>query len=322
MKLNALLMTDKVADQKVYPLFDGGEAFFDYLQNERRLAPLTLENYRRDLQKVICYCHEHEIDSWQRLDVHHVRGVVAQLHRRGLGGRSLQRLLSALRTLFNYLLREGVVKNNPVQGVSAPKTARKLPKTLDVDQVSQLLNVDDNDPLALRDRTMMELIYSSGLRLAELAGLNINDIDRCDALVRITGKGSKTRIVPVGRYALAALDKWLQCRAGLVDVDNPALFVGKAGRRLGHRAIQLRLREWAIQRGLPEALHPHMLRHSFASHMLESSGDLRAVQELLGHADISTTQIYTHLDFQHLARVYDKAHPRAKKRSSSTSDKE
>jgi len=295
-------------------LFAGGEAFSDYLQNERRLAPLTLENYRRDLQKVLCYCHEQGIDDWQRLDVHHVRGLVAQLHRRGLGGRSLQRLLSALRSLFNYLLREGVVNTNPVQGVSAPKTARKLPKTLDVDQVSQLLNVDDNDPLALRDRAMMELIYSSGLRLAELAGLNINDIDQCDALVRITGKGSKTRVVPVGRYALSALDKWLKSRAGLADIDNPALFVAKTGRRLGHRAIQLRLREWAIQRGLSEALHPHMLRHSFASHMLESSGDLRAVQELLGHADISTTQIYTHLDFQHLAKVYDEAHPRAKKK--------
>ncbi|MCF6322883.1 MAG: tyrosine recombinase XerC [Gammaproteobacteria bacterium] len=308
-------MTGKIEHPKAYPLFDGGEAFFDYLKNERRLSPLTLESYRRDLQKVVCYCHEQDIDGWQWLDVHHVRAVVAQLHRRGLGGRSLQRLLSALRTLFNYLLREGVVKNNPVLGVSAPKTARKLPRTLDVDQVSQLLNVDEMEPLALRDRTMMELIYSSGLRLAELAGLDINDIDQRDAVVRITGKGRKTRIVPVGRYALAALDKWLQCRAGLVDVDNPALFVGKTGRRLGHRAIQLRLREWAIQRGLPETLHPHMLRHSFASHMLESSGDLRAVQELLGHADISTTQIYTHLDFQHLAKVYDSAHPRAKKKS-------
>ena len=307
-------MTDKAEHQKAHLLFDGGEAFFDYLKNERRLSQLTLENYRRDLRKVMCYCHEQQIDSWQRLDVHHVRGLVAQLHRRGLGGRSLQRLLSALRTLFNYLLREGMVSSNPAQGVSAPKTARKLPKTLAVDQLGQLLDVNENDPLAVRDKTMMELIYSSGLRLAELAGLNINDIDRRDAVVRITGKGSKTRIVPIGRYALAALDKWLKCRAGLVDIDNPALFVGQAGRRLGHRAIQLRLREWAIQRGLPESLHPHMLRHSFASHMLESSGDLRAVQELLGHADISTTQIYTHLDFQHLAKVYDKAHPRAKKK--------
>ena len=309
-------MTDKTEHPKAYPLFDGGEAFFDYLQNERRLSPLTLENYRRDLQKVMCYCHEQKIESWQQIDVHHVRGVVAQLYRRGLGGRSLQRLLSALRTLFNYLLRESMVKNNPAQGVSAPRSPRKLPKTLDVDQVAQLLDVDDNDPLVVRDRAMMELIYSCGLRLAELAGLDINDVDRHDAVVRITGKGSKTRLVPVGRYALAALDKWLKCRAVMTESANPALFVGKTGRRLGHRAIQLRLRQWAVARGLPEALHPHMLRHSFASHMLESSGDLRAVQELLGHADISTTQIYTHLDFQHLARVYDKAHPRAKKRSS------
>lgn len=300
---------------KASPLFEGGEAFFDYLQNERRLSSLTLQSYRRDLQKVMRYCQEQNIDGWQRLDVHHVRGLVAQLHRRGLGGRSLQRLLSALRTLFNYLLREGVVKNNPVQGVSAPKTPRKLPKTLDVDQLNQLLESDETDLLAIRDCTMMELIYSSGLRLAELAGLDINDIDSRDAVVRITGKGSKTRVVPVGRHALAALERWLKCRAAWVAPDNMALFVGKSGRRLGHRAIQLRLREWAVRRGLPEALHPHMLRHSFASHMLESSGDLRAVQELLGHADISTTQIYTHLDFQHLAKVYDQAHPRARKRT-------
>ncbi len=308
--------------QKASPLFEGGEAFFDYLRNERRLSSLTLQNYRRDLQKVMSYCQEQKIDGWQRLDVHHVRGLVAQLHRRGLGGRSLQRLLSALRTLFNYLLREGVVKNNPVQGIRAPRTPRKLPKTLDVDQLSQLLENDETDLLAVRDRTMMELIYSSGLRLAELAGLDINDIDVRDAVVRITGKGSKTRVVPVGRHALAALAHWLKCRAELVAPDNRALFVGKSGRRLGHRAIQLRLREWAVRRGLPEALHPHMLRHSFASHMLESSGDLRAVQELLGHADISTTQIYTHLDFQHLARVYDQAHPRARKRSTSKPDED
>ncbi len=315
-------MTAKVAQKKASSLFEGGEAFFDYLQNERRLSSLTLQNYRRDLQKVVAYCQEQNIDGWQRIDVHHVRALVAQLHRRGLAGRSLQRLLSALRTLFNYLLREGVVKNNPVQGVRAPKTTRQLPRTLDVDQVNQLLAHDETDPLAIRDRTMMELIYSSGLRLAELAGLDINDIDRRDAVVRITGKGSKTRVVPVGRHALAALERWLKCRAAWVTPDNSALFVGKRGRRLGHRAIQLRLREWAVRHGLPEALHPHMLRHSFASHMLESSGDLRAVQELLGHADISTTQIYTHLDFQHLARVYDQAHPRARKRSTSVPEED
>ncbi len=305
-----------MADSKASPLFEGGEAFFNYLKNERRLSPLTLENYRRDLRKVVSYCREQRIESWQQLDLHHVRRLVAQLHRRGLGGRSLQRLLSALRSLFNYLLREGAVKHNPAQGVRAPKVARKLPKTLDVDQMNQLLDAGESDPLALRDRAMMELIYSSGLRLAELAGLNLADIDPCDAVIRITGKGGKTRIVPVGRHALAALAGWLQCRAEWVSTDNSALFISKRGRRLGHRAIQLRLRAWAVQRGLAESLYPHMLRHSFASHLLESSGDLRAVQELLGHADISTTQIYTHLDFQHLARVYDRAHPRAKRVSS------
>lgn len=313
-------MNGEADQQKASPLFAGGEAFFDYLKNERRLSPLTQQHYRRDLQKVMRYCRQQEINDWHQLDVHHVRALVAQLHRRGLGGRSLQRLLSSLRALFNYLMREGVVKKNPVVGVSAPKNARKLPRVLDVDQMGHLLAIDERDPLALRDRAMMELIYSSGLRLAELAGLDLGDIDQRDAVVRVTGKGSKTRIVPIGSHALAALQRWLRCRAEFVVAGNMALFVGKSGRRLGHRAIQLRLREWAIKRGLPESLHPHMLRHSFASHMLESSGDLRAVQELLGHADISTTQIYTHLDFQHLARVYDQAHPRAKKRSSSDPD--
>lgn len=307
-------------EKRACQLFEGGEAFFDYLQNERRLSPLTQQHYRRDLQKVMVYCHAQQIDHWQRLDVHHVRTLVAQLHRRGLGGSSLQRLLSTLRTLFNYLLREGVVKNNPVQGLSAPKTARKLPKTLDVDQLNQLLESDETDLLAIRDRALLELIYSSGLRLAELAALDIGDIDRRDAVVRITGKGNKMRVVPVGRHALAALERWFHCRTELVATDNTALFVSRSGRRLSHRAIQYRVREWAVRSGLPEVLHPHMLRHSFASHLLESSGDLRAVQELLGHADISTTQIYTHLDFQHLAKVYDQAHPRAKKRSLSGKD--
>jgi integrase/recombinase XerC len=296
------------------PTDEGIAKFLDYLRYERRLAPLTLENYRRDLAKVSQYCLKHHIDSWRQLDVHRIRTFVAEQHRRGLGGRSIQRGLSALRTLFNFLIREGEVSSNPVNGVRAPKSARKLPDVLDVDQVGHLLNITGNDDLARRDRAMMELIYSSGLRLSELVNLDINDIDLADAMVRITGKGGKTRVVPIGRYAHEAITKWLASRNSLVGDDEPALFVSRRGGRMTPRAVQLRMQEWAIKQGISTRVHPHMLRHSFASHLLESSGDLRAVQELLGHADISTTQIYTHLDFQQLAKAYDQAHPRAKKR--------
>jgi len=299
---------------------EGIEKFLDYLRYERRLAPLTLENYRRDLGKVRHYCVKHQVSTWRQVDVHRIRTFVAEQHRKGLGGRSIQRILSALRTLFRFLLREGVVSSNPVNGVRAPKTPRRLPDVLDVDQVGHLLNITDEDDLARRDLAMMELIYSSGLRLSELVNLNIDDIDFGDAMVRITGKGSKTRVVPVGRYAFDAIRKWLTCRESLV-VDNdevPALFISRQGRRLSPRAVQLRIQEWVIKQGVSTNVHPHMLRHSFASHLLESSGDLRAIQELLGHADISTTQIYTHLDFQQLAKAYDEAHPRAKKRSGTT----
>ena len=293
---------------------EGIEKFLDHLRYERRLAPLTLENYRRDLGKASQYCLNHQMKNWRSLDVHHIRSFVAEQHRQGLGGRSIQRVLSALRTLFNFLIREGEVSSNPVNGVRAPKSARKLPDVLDVDQVGHLLNITGNDDLARRDHAMMELIYSSGLRLSELVNLNVNDIDLGDAMVRVSGKGGKTRVVPVGRYAHEAITKWLACRNSLVGNDEPALFVSRRGGRLTPRAVQLRMREWAIKQGISTRVHPHMLRHSFASHLLESSGDLRAVQELLGHADISTTQIYTHLDFQQLAKAYDQAHPRAKKR--------
>jgi integrase/recombinase XerC len=298
----------------------GGEAlqwlerFFAYLHNERRLSPHTLTNYRRDLNHLLSFCQEQAISGWEAIDSFAVRRYVAWRHHKGLGGRSLQRELSAIRSFYNYLLREQVVGSNPAVGVPAPKAQKRLPRALDVDQTSHLLAIDETSPLALRDRAMMELIYSSGLRLAELVSLDTDSIDTADATVRITGKGGKTRVVPVGRAALAAVAAWLKQRGQLAPLEERALFVSQHGRRIAPRSVQQRLRQWAQKQGLRSRVHPHMLRHSFASHILESSGDLRAVQELLGHADIATTQIYTHLDFQHLAKVYDQAHPRARKR--------
>jgi len=288
--------------------------FLKHLEHERRLSPRTVENYHRDLLKIQQYCTDRHIDHWPALDIHHVRALVAGLHRQGLHGRTIARLLSALRSLFRYLLREGEVTHNPAEGVSAPKAKRPLPKVLDVDQVDRLLDIRGKEPLTLRDRAMMELMYSSGLRLAELAGLNLNDVDLRDALVTVTGKGSKTRVLPVGKQALASINDWLRVREGLARPDESALFTNRNGGRLARRSIEARMRQWGLRQGLDAKVHPHRLRHSFASHMLESSQDLRAVQELLGHADIGTTQIYTHLDFQHLAQVYDSAHPRAKRK--------
>lgn len=291
------------------------ERFIHHLQHERRLSPLTCENYRRDLASLSLHCDQEGVDQWQGVDAHLMRRYVAARHRRGIGPRSLQRALSAIRSFYHYLLREGEVGHNPAIGIPAPKAARKLPQTLDVDQVAGLMEIPGDDPLTVRDRAMLELTYSCGLRLAELLSLNLGDVDFGDATARVTGKGNKTRILPVGRQARQALREWLKARAGVQsDPEEQALFLSRRGTRLSHRGFQERLRYWARRQGTPGRIHPHLLRHSFASHLLESSGDLRAVQELLGHADISTTQIYTHVDFQHLARVYDQAHPRAKKR--------
>lgn len=290
------------------------DGFLDSLV-QRRYSPLTIKNYRRDLAIFFGQCQTLALDHWRQFDEHHVRAFIAQQHRSGLGGRSLQRLLSALRSLFRYMLDQGLIKNNPASDVKAPKAGRKLPVLLDVDQMQQLLAAKQSDVLAVRDQALMELVYSSGLRLAEVASLDINDIDTADKTVRVTGKGSKTRVIPVGDLALQALQQWRQRRVELAAIEESALFVSRQGRRLSHRAIQARLSYWARQQGLSNHVHPHMLRHSFASHLLESSGDLRAVQELLGHADIATTQIYTHVDFQHLASVYDQAHPRARRRT-------
>jgi len=293
------------------------ERFLSHLAHERRLSQHTVDNYKRDLLKLQAFCDGRGIKDWPALDVHAVRGYVGALHRKAMNGRSIQRALSALRSFYTYLLREKQVRHNPARGITAPRAPRSLPRTLDVDQVGQLLNIEGSDVLTCRDRAILELLYSSGLRLAELAGLDLEDLDLKDALVRVTGKGNRVRVVPVGRYARRALQQWLAQRKALAADNEPALFLGRHGRRLSRRAIQQRLRHWGIRQGLNTHVHPHRLRHSFASHLLESSGDLRAVQELLGHANIGTTQIYTHLDFQHLAEVYDKAHPRARKKSSS-----
>lgn len=290
------------------------EQYLDYLRNERRLSPRTLESYKRDLNAALAWLEKQRLADWGALTQHHIRQYIASRHRGGLSAKSLHRELSSLRGLFNYLIREQQLDANPALGVRAPKVRRKLPSTLDPDQIGRLLDIDDDSPVAQRDRAIMELFYSSGLRLAELVNLDLTDLDLTEQLVEVTGKGAKTRRLPVGRLAIQALEKWLGARSLMAAQGETALFVGVRGRRISRGTIQRQLHNWSIAQGTPRNVHPHLLRHSFASHLLESSGDLRAVQELLGHANISTTQIYTHLDFQHLAEVYDKAHPRAKKK--------
>jgi integrase/recombinase XerC len=288
--------------------------FFVYLENERGLSARTLDAYQRDLNQFLQFLSAEDIDSPTQVTQHHIRAFIAQRHRQGLGGKSLQRLLSAIRSLYRWLLREGHAENNPATAVRAPKSPRHLPATLDADTIGQLLNIPCDTTLAIRDKAMMELFYSSGLRLSELASLCWSQLDLPSGMVTVTGKGNRSRMVPVGRVASQALIEWRKARVEFVSFEEPHVFVSQRGNPIAVRTIQSRIRHWAKHQGMPQNVYPHLLRHSFASHMLESSGDLRAVQELLGHADISTTQIYTHLDFQHLAKVYDKAHPRAKKK--------
>jgi len=288
--------------------------YLAHLRTERRLSPHTEAAYQRDLDALVAYCDGEKIPAWKQLDNFHIRTFAAREHRDGLNPRSVQRRLSALRGFFNYLIREKALDANPAADIRAPKAAKRLPKMLDVDQVAKLLERKPTDALSHRDLAMLELLYSSGLRLAELAGLDVADLDLADRTVRVLGKGSKTRVLPVGGKAVAALRAWLGERKALVKDGAGALFVGQNGRRLGARAIQRRIGRWAARSDLNVPVHPHLLRHSFATHLLESSRDLRGVQELLGHADISTTQVYTHLDFQHLARIYDESHPRARRR--------
>ena len=270
---------------------DALTAFFDYLHYERRLSPRTLAGYRRDLQEFLAWLNEQDASDWARVDSQHVRSYAASRHRQGLSPKSLQRHLSAIRAWFRFLLREGRVNTNPADGVRAPKVSRRLPHTLDADQLGHLMELPRDAPLDRRDRAIMELFYSSGLRLAELVGLNVADMRSSDGLLQVTGKGRKTRRLPIGRFARKAIENWLAVRPQLAKTAEPALFVSQRGSRLSSRSVEARLRQRAIEQGMPTHVHPHMLRHSFASHMLESSGDLRAVQELLGHADISTTQV-------------------------------
>jgi len=292
-------------------------AFLEHIRTVKRLSPHTLDNYKRDLNQFQIWLEEQEISQWNKVRQQHVRQYVASRHRKQASPKSLQRHLSSIRSFYNYLLSESLAKINPAQGVRAPKVNRKLPSTMNVDEVSQLLTPNSDDVLDIRDHAMMELFYSSGLRLAEMVSLNLQDFQGAPDTLEVLGKGNKTRIVPVGSMALQAVQLWLSRRAEIAAADEIALFVSKRGTRISRRSIEQRLSQQAVKHSSSQHLHPHMLRHSFASHLLESSGDLRAVQELLGHANISTTQIYTHLDFQHLAQVYDQAHPRAKRRKNS-----
>ncbi|MGB5510220.1 MAG: tyrosine recombinase XerC [Woeseiaceae bacterium] len=290
------------------------ERFIRHLETERRLSPLTCKNYRRDLETLLDYLENAGVAEWRQLDAEHVRSYSAACFRKGLGARSIQRRLSAVRTFFRYLIREKHADKNPAASVSAPKASKRLPGNLDADRMARLLDIPGKGAIVDRDRAILELLYSSGLRLAELVGLNCGDVDPHDATVRVTGKGSKERIVPVGRHALKALARWQKSRNALAGVEETALFVSNRGTRISPRSVQARVSHWARRQGIDTNVYPHLFRHSFATHMLESSHDLRGVQELLGHANIATTQVYTHLDFQHLAQIYDQTHPRARKK--------
>lgn len=286
-------------------------SYLAYLTHEKGLSPLTCENYARDIRVLLDLAGSSPLQELQPV---HVRRYVAALHGRGLGGKSIARMLSAWRGFYQYLIDRHAHVSNPCIGMKAPKSAKTLPQALSPEQAACLVEIADDSILAVRDRAMFELFYSSGLRLAELVGLNQGELDLQDATVTVTGKGSKTRIVPVGSRAIEAITAWLLMREQIAQPDERAIFLGQRGQRLTPRAIQYRIKTWAIKQGVAGNVHPHTLRHSFATHVLQSSGDLRAVQEMLGHANISTTQVYTHLDFQHLAKVYDQAHPRARKK--------
>ena len=291
--------------------------YLEFLQFERGLSPLTRENYARDITQLIKLTQEigkpTELSS---LQTNHIRRFIATLHGKGLGGKSIARMLSSWRGFFTFLVNRKGYSNNPVIGLRAPKSAKTLPQALSIEQATKLVDIHDDDVLSVRDHAILELFYSSGLRLSELVNLNIDALDFTEGTIQVTGKGNKTRIVPMGTHAIASMQKWLALRSSIIinQSDAKAVFIGLQGRRISARNIQYRLKEWSIKQGINSGVHPHMLRHSFASHVLQSSGDLRAVQEMLGHANISTTQIYTHLDYQHLTKVYDTAHPRAKKK--------
>ena len=288
------------------------DRFIHHLEFERRLSPQTCKNYHRDLKSLLAFCEQSDLGTWRDLDSEHFRAFSASCYRKGLSPRSIQRRLSACRTFYRYLIREKEVEVHPITEVSAPKVRKRLPGNLDADRMAHLLDIPGDGPIVDRDRAVLELLYSSGLRLSELTDLNLGDVDMSEATVHVTGKGSKDRIVPVGRKALTALRQWRLSRANLAGAEEKALFVSTRGTRISPRAVQARVKHWAKQQGIDANVYPHLFRHSFATHLLESSHDLRGVQELLGHANISTTQVYTHLDFQHLAQIYDRTHPRAR----------
>lgn len=290
------------------------DLFLAFARNEKHYSDATLDAYQRHLVTSAHYFSQF-VNGWQAIEVENIKGLLAKLKSRNLSARTINLHLSCLRSFYKFLIRKGLAKANPVELVKGPKFTKPLPKNLDVDQVNQLLEIVPEDTLAVRDKAMMELMYSSGLRLSELANLNLNDKQAIfNGLLTVTGKGSKERVIPVGRKAISAVREWLKVRAEFANADEMALFTSKQKRRLSIRQIRARMKKWGIEQGLSANVHPHKLRHSFASHILESSGDLRAVQELLGHSNLSTTQVYTHLDFQHLAKVYDNTHPRAKKK--------
>ncbi len=290
------------------------DQYLAHLRVIKNYSPNTVNNYGRDLGLLLDFCEENNISNWRDLKPFHIRDFTAKLHMDGNSARTIRRKLSSCRSFLNYLLTLREIDDNPAQGSPTPKMPSRLPKALDIEQTQRLVEIDAQTPIEIRDKAIMELFYSSGMRLSELASLDLTSIDLQDGSARVIGKGNKTRMVPVGSHAVEAINEWLKCRDNLAKLEEPALFVSKRGSRISVRSIQERLKHWASTQTVATHVHPHMLRHSFASHILESSQDLRAVQELLGHKNISTTQIYTHLDFQHLASVYEKAHPRAQKK--------
>ncbi len=296
-----------------HTLYQHTQPYWDFLRIEKQASPHTISNYQRQLQAVSELLAQAEINAWQQVEASTVRWILIQSHKQKLGAKSIGLRLVALRQFLAFLVKRGELKVNPAQGIKAPKVGKHLPKNIDAEQVTQLLNIQSDKPFAQRDLAMMELMYSSGLRLSELQGLNLDNMDLTNGEVKVLGKGNKERIVPIGSKAITAIQNWLVVRKQFQPKEN-ALFINQRGGRLSHRSIQLAMEKWGKIQALDTHLHPHKLRHSFATHLLEASQDLRAVQELLGHSSLSTTQIYTHLDFQHLAKIYDTAHPRARRK--------
>lgn len=293
------------------PLID---SYLNHIASQRGLSPVTITNYQRNLAEFVELLTQKQIDNWADLDSHNVRLMVKQLHHKGIKARSIATKLSALRSFLSHLVQSELLTHNPAKGVASPKLDKPLPKNISVDEMFQLLNIKEKDPLSVRDQCIMELMYSSGLRVGELVGINLSDLKLSENEIMVTGKGSKQRLLPITDSAVTALKEWLKIRPDFSLAGEKALFLSKKKNRISVRNVQSRMEAWGLKQALPSHINPHKLRHSFATHMLESSGNLRAVQTLLGHADLATTQVYTHLDFQHLSQVYDQAHPRAKRK--------